>query len=148
MSRSMIAILDLGSTENAAVAREIRALGMYSEIFAHDVAPEALKAIPGIAGIVINGGENNIVDGAKIDVCEGIYSIGLPVLQVAHEGAHSGDLAAYDENGNACGSKHKEFKINGRRVEERNNNDTSKVIGNSKRSKENLQSNGYSLVEN
>ncbi len=98
MARSMIAILDLGSTENAAIAREIRALGMYSEIFAHDIEPEALKNLPGICGIVVNGGENNVVDGQKIDINSAIYNLGLPVLTACHEGAHANDYDAWPEN--------------------------------------------------
>ena len=92
MNRSMIAILDLGSTENAAVAREIRALGMYSEIFAHDIEPETLKNLPGVVGVVVNGGENNVVDGEKIDVNPGIYEVGLPVLTACHFGKHPADV--------------------------------------------------------
>ena len=95
---SLIAILDLGSTENAAVAREVRALGMYSEIFAHDTNPETLKNLPGIAGIIVNGGENNIVDGEKIDVHPGIYELGLPVLTAVHEGKHPADFAEWPED--------------------------------------------------
>ncbi|MBQ3079250.1 MAG: glutamine-hydrolyzing GMP synthase [Clostridia bacterium] len=98
MARSMIAILDLGSTENAAIAREIRALGMYSEIFAHDIEPEALKNLPGVCGVIVNGGENNVVDGEKIDVNPGIYSIGLPVLTACHQGAHANDYDVWPEN--------------------------------------------------
>ncbi len=98
MNRSMIAILDLGSTENAAVAREIRALGMYSEIFAHDIEPETLKNLPGVVGVVVNGGVNNIVDGEKIDVNPGIYDLGLPVLTACHEGKHPADVAVWPED--------------------------------------------------
>ena len=85
MSRSMIAIVDLGSTENAAVAREIRDLGMYSEIFNFDVKPNELGALDGLAGIILNGGPNDVVDGEKIDVDAGIYALGIPVLNVAHD---------------------------------------------------------------
>ena len=98
MNRSMIAILDLGSTENAAVAREIRALGMYSEIFAHDIEPETLKNLPGVVGVVVNGGVNNIVDGEKIDVNPGIYDLGLPVLTACHEGKHPADVNEWPED--------------------------------------------------
>ncbi len=98
MNRSMIAILDLGSTENAAVAREIRALGMYSEIFAHDIEPETLKNLPGVVGVIVNGGENNIVDGEKIDVNPGIYDLGLPVLTACHEGKHPADVNVWPED--------------------------------------------------
>ena len=37
MKQDMIVILDLGSTENTVVAREIRELGVYSEIHPHDI---------------------------------------------------------------------------------------------------------------
>ena len=39
------AILDLGSTQSAQIAREIRALGVYSEIHPNDITPAALKAL-------------------------------------------------------------------------------------------------------
>ena len=68
MIHNMIAILDLGSTQSAQIAREIRALGVYSEIHPNDIAPAALKALPGIAGVILNGGENRVVDGRAVEV--------------------------------------------------------------------------------
>ena len=84
MIQSLIAILDLGSTENAAIARAVRAQGVYSEIFAHDTAPDALKSVPGLCGIIINGGENRVVDGVSIDVDPGVYKLGVPEIGRAH----------------------------------------------------------------
>ena len=43
MKQDMIIILDLGSTQNTVLAREIRALGVYSEIHPHDITAETLK---------------------------------------------------------------------------------------------------------
>ena len=40
MKQDMIVILDLGSTENTVLAREIRAMGVYSEIYPHDITKE------------------------------------------------------------------------------------------------------------
>ena len=37
MKQDMILILDLGSEENPKIAREIRALGVYTEIHPHDI---------------------------------------------------------------------------------------------------------------
>ncbi len=85
MKQDMIVILDLGSTENTVVAREIRALGVYSEIYPHDITVEELKKIPNVKGIIINGGENNIVDGERIDVLPEIYTAGYPMLAAEHE---------------------------------------------------------------
>ncbi len=99
MIQSLIAILDLGSTENARIAREIRALGVYSEIFAHDITPEELKAVPGICGVILNGGENRVVDGVAIDVDPAIFQLGLPVMSVDHNSpAHAADLEKWPED--------------------------------------------------
>ena len=49
----MIVILDLGSHENTVVARAIRALGVYSEIYPHDITANELKALPNVKGIII-----------------------------------------------------------------------------------------------
>ena len=42
MKQDMIVILDLGSTQNTVVARQIRDMGVYSEIHPHDITPEEL----------------------------------------------------------------------------------------------------------
>ena len=67
MKQDMIVILDLGSHENTVLARAIRALGVYSEIYPHDITVEELKALPNVKGIIINGGPNNVIDGVAID---------------------------------------------------------------------------------
>ena len=85
MKQDMIVILDLGSTENTVLAREIRALGVYSEIYPHDITVDELKALPNVKGVVIYGGPNHIVDGERIDVNPGIYEAGFPVMSIAHE---------------------------------------------------------------
>ena len=40
MKQDLIVILDLGSTQNTVLARDIRALGVYSEIHPHDITVE------------------------------------------------------------------------------------------------------------
>ena len=42
LEQDMILILDLGSEENPKIAREIRALGVYTEINAHDISAAEL----------------------------------------------------------------------------------------------------------
>ena len=69
MKQDMILILDLGSEENPRLAREIRALGVYSEIHPHDITADELAALPNVKGIILNGGPNRVVDGVEIDLC-------------------------------------------------------------------------------
>ena len=99
MTHNMIAILDLGGTQSAQIAREIRALGVYSEIHPHDIAPEALRALPGVAGVILNGGENRVVDGVAVEVDPGVFDLGLPVLSVDYACEdHAFDLPAWPED--------------------------------------------------
>ena len=85
MKQDMIVILDLGSTQNTVIARAVRALGVYSEIYPHDITVSELKKLPNVKGIILNGGPNHIVDGAPIDVTPDIYVAGYPLLSVGHE---------------------------------------------------------------
>lgn len=87
MKQDMIVILDLGSEENAQLAREIRALGVYSEIHPHDITVEALQALPNVKGVILNGGPNRVVDGVEIDVSDAVRCCGLPLIAVDHKGA-------------------------------------------------------------
>lgn len=87
MKQDMIVILDLGSSENTKLARDIREMGVYSEIYPHDITSQELKALPNVKGIIINGGPNNIVDGAAIDVLPEIYEAGYPVMAAGHDKA-------------------------------------------------------------
>lgn len=86
MKQDMIVILDLGSEENPRLAREIRALGVYSEIYPHDITLAELNALPNVKGVILNGGPNHVVDGVEIDACSEIYGCGLPLLQPGHQG--------------------------------------------------------------
>ena len=84
MKQDTIVILDLGSHENTTIARCVREIGVFSEIKAHDITVEELKAMSNVKGIIISGGENNIIDGQKIDVNPDIYEAGYPVMAYDH----------------------------------------------------------------
>ena len=87
MKQDMIVILDLGSTENTVLARQIRDLGVYSEIHPHDITVEELKALNNVKGVILNGGENRIVDGVAVEVRDEIYGCGYPVISVDYPGS-------------------------------------------------------------
>ena len=87
MKQDMIVILDLGSSENTKLAREIREMGVYSEIYPHDITAKELSALPNVKGIIMNGGPNNIIDGQAIDVLPEIYEAGYPMMAAGHSSA-------------------------------------------------------------
>lgn len=87
IKQDMIAILDLGSTENTTLARAIRNLGVYSEIYPHDVGNAELKAMPNLKGIILYGGVNNVVDGNPIEPSPVVYEAGVPVMAIGYPAA-------------------------------------------------------------
>lgn len=95
MQQDVILVFDLGSEENPKIAREIRALGVYSEIHPHDLTAAQLAEIPNIRGIILNGGKNRVVDGVAIDASDAIYALDVPVLAVDHEAKRGEKLAAW-----------------------------------------------------
>lgn len=95
MKQDMIVILDLGSTENTTLARDIRTLNVYSEIYPHDITKAELQALPNVKGIILNGGENRIVDGQAIDVNPEIYELDVPFLAIDHESDKATKLDRY-----------------------------------------------------
>ncbi len=82
MKQDLIVILDLGSTKNTVLAREIRELGVYSEIHPHDITVEELKALDNVKGIILNGGENRVVEGKEVEISPALYELGYPMLSV------------------------------------------------------------------
>jgi len=98
MQQDIILVFDLGSEENPQIAREIRALGVYSEIHPHDLTAAQLAGIPNIRGIILNGGKNRVVDGVAIDASDDIYALDVPVLSVDHNAKKGEALTAWPED--------------------------------------------------
>ena len=88
MKQDLILILDLGGEDNARLARAVRALGVYSEIYPHDVSRAELNAMENLRGIIVNGGKNNIVDGRSIDIGPYVMDAGWPLLFIDHPVNH------------------------------------------------------------
>ncbi len=86
MKQDRILVIDLGGTDNTDIAREIRSFGVYTEIHPHDLSKEEFDRLDNVKGIILNGGENRVVDGIEIDASEAIYNAGLPILSFDHKG--------------------------------------------------------------
>lgn len=87
MKQDMILIVELGGKDNALLAREIRAMGVYTEIHPHDLSKEALAALPNVKGIIFGGGPNGVINGQPIDASDALYGSGLPILSFDHKGS-------------------------------------------------------------
>ena len=83
MHQDMILIIDAGSDKNAQLAREIRALGVYTEIYPYSLKKEELNKLAGIKGVIINGGKN----GEGVKVSDAIKNCGYPTVSFDYEGS-------------------------------------------------------------
>ena len=97
MQQDMIVILDLGSEQNTLIARDIRSLGVYTEIHPHDITADQLGALPNVRGVILNGGPNRVVDGVSIDASDAVYQSGLPLLAVDHQGKADQNLGSWPQ---------------------------------------------------
>src|SRR5699024_8491532 len=90
-----IVILDMGSPDNTSIAHWVRDLGVYSEIHPHDITAQEIQDLSTVKGIILNGGENRIVDGEAIDVLDEIYELDIPIISVDHPSEKA--LKTYDK---------------------------------------------------
>lgn len=82
MNLDSIIIVDMGSTQNSVLARMIRNMGVYSEIWPHDTKEEQLNAVSRIRGLIFNGGSNRVVDGQPVHPEPALLNSGLPILSI------------------------------------------------------------------
>ncbi|MEG0169812.1 glutamine-hydrolyzing GMP synthase [Anaerorhabdus sp.] len=94
MKQDNILVLDLGSHDNTKITRLIRDCGVYSEIKPHDITAQEIATL-NVKGIILNGGENNMIDGNEIDVNPEIYDLGIPVYAVGHKLAKVNNKTAW-----------------------------------------------------
>lgn len=94
MQQDMIAVIDLGSERTTVLAREIRALGVYSEIHPHDLTDGQLAALPNVRGFVLAEGPNRAYEGQVLELSAAITASGLPMLTLA-DGADTAALKGF-----------------------------------------------------
>ncbi len=79
----MIAVLDYGSQYCHLVARRIRALGVYAEIFPNTTTAAVLKNKKA-EGVILSGGPRSVYEDGAPTVDKGILSLGVPILGLCY----------------------------------------------------------------
>lgn len=82
-----IAILDFGSQYTQLIARRVRELGVYAEVFAHDASPEHLNRHQP-RGFIFSGGPNSIYEPDAPQLTGAVLHANLPMLGVCY-GMHA-----------------------------------------------------------
>ncbi|MBI3036383.1 glutamine-hydrolyzing GMP synthase [Candidatus Woesearchaeota archaeon] len=79
----MIAVVDYGSQFAHLIARRIRSLGVYAEIFQNTTKAAELKNRK-VEGIILSGGPRSVYENNAPTIDKGILNLGVPVLGVCY----------------------------------------------------------------
>src|SRR5512138_343113 len=78
-----VLILDYGSQYTQLIARRVRELSVYCEIFPCTVPLEKVRAFAP-RGIILSGGPASVIEEGSPRGPEGVFDLGLPVLGICY----------------------------------------------------------------
>jgi GMP synthase (glutamine-hydrolysing) len=78
-----ILILDFGSQLTQLIARRVRELGVYCELYPWDTSDEAIRAFAP-KGVILSGGPESVCDEGSPRVPETVWTLGVPVLGICY----------------------------------------------------------------
>jgi GMP synthase (glutamine-hydrolysing) len=99
-----VLILDFGAQYTQLIARRIRELGVYCEIFPCDVCGEDIKRFAPKA-IILSGGPESVYNSKAPEAPREVFSLGVPVLGICY----GMQAMAAQLGGQVEGSTHREF---------------------------------------
>jgi GMP synthase (glutamine-hydrolysing) len=82
-----ILVLDFGGQYCHLIGRRIRENGVYSEIVAHDISPEEVKALDekfNVKGLILSGGPSSVYESDAPKVNARILELNLPILGLCY----------------------------------------------------------------
>lgn len=99
-----ILILDFGSQYTQLIARRIREIGVYCEIYSCDCSDEEVSAF-GAQGIILSGGPESVTSGHTPRAPQEVFDAGVPVLGICY----GMQTMTEQLNGKVESSDHREF---------------------------------------
>jgi GMP synthase (glutamine-hydrolysing) len=99
-----VLILDFGAQYTQLIARRVRELGVYSEIYSGDVDGEQIKRFAPKA-IILSGGPESVYDAKGPEAAQEAFSSGVPVLGICY----GMQTMAAQLGGQVESSSHREF---------------------------------------
>ena len=83
MTHQTIIVLDFGSQYTQLIARRLRELSVYSEVWSPDAPIEKIRARKPV-GIILSGGPKSVSDAGAPKCDPGVYDLGTPVLGICY----------------------------------------------------------------
>ena len=102
-----VLILDFGAQYTQLIARRVRELGVYSEIYACDASAAEIKSFAPKA-VILSGGPESVYDVKGPEAPAEVYSLGVPVLGIWRDGMWQTHGRAARRPGTEM-SSHREF---------------------------------------
>jgi GMP synthase (glutamine-hydrolysing) len=99
-----VLILDFGAQYTQLIARRVRELGVYSEIYACDVDPAEIKKFAPKA-VILSGGPESVYDAKGPEAPADVFAAGVPVLGICY----GMQTMAAQLGGQVESSSHREF---------------------------------------
>jgi len=81
--QSEVAVIDFGSQYTQLIARRLRELGVFSEIYPYTRVDEVLER-PEIEGIILSGGPSSVYAEGAPDIDDSVFTAGKPVLGICY----------------------------------------------------------------
>lgn len=106
MTQLPIVILDFGSQYTELIARRVRELNVYCEVWPFDVEPQKIiEARP--EGIILSGSHESVYDNDKVRIPSCVFSLNIPVLGICY----GMQAMAYQQGGEVKAHAKKEFGL-------------------------------------
>ena len=99
-----ILILDFGSQYTQLIARRVREIGVYCELWAWDVTEEQIRAF-NPQGIILSGGPESVTEEGSPRAPDYVFDAGVPVLGICY----GMQTMAHQLGGGVLGSDKREF---------------------------------------
>ncbi|HSQ77588.1 MAG TPA: glutamine-hydrolyzing GMP synthase, partial [Nitrospirota bacterium] len=81
--KELVCILDFGSQYTQLIARKVRELGVYCEIYPYNIDVEKIRSLKP-KGIILSGGPSSVTD-PDAPVCDtAFFSMGVPMLGICY----------------------------------------------------------------
>ncbi len=103
-ARPQIAVIDFGGQYNQLIARRVRDLGCYSEIFPSAVHADSLRD-KNVIGIILTGGPQSVYEETSQKLDPSILGLGVPVLGICY----GAQLLAYTLGGEVTKTPNPEY---------------------------------------
>jgi GMP synthase (glutamine-hydrolysing) len=104
VSHQTIVVLDFGSQYTQLIARRLRELSVYSEIWAPDAAAEQIRDRNPV-GIILSGGPKSVSDEGAPKCDPAVFGLGFPVLGICY----GMQLMAHSLGGTVAPARQREF---------------------------------------